>query len=201
MPCGLIANSKFSDVFTIRACTLCSSPPCDAGDCPVLNATSTPNLLSDGIAWQSDKDKKFDTTRTPRPGETNISPLTGQPITIDEELMVWMRTAGLPTFRKLHRRITTGNLRAGLEIIVDIKSNFSVSAFDGEKAIVFTTTNALGGRNEFLGWSYIAVGCLCALLTIGFAIKQVSSPRRLGDMSYFHWAGNAAKREGVESDH
>jgi hypothetical protein len=65
-----------------------------------------------------------------------------------------MRTAGLPTFKKLHR-ILSDSLSAGDTIRVEIEDNFRVSDFDGEKFIVMSTTSSLGGKNDFLGLAYV----------------------------------------------
>ena len=46
-----------------------------------------------------------------------------------------------------------------------------------EKALVVTTTNWLGGRNLFLGWSDVGVGVFCLLFAIAFIVKQLTCPR------------------------
>ena len=53
-----------------------------------------------------------------------------------------------------------------------------------DKAVVITTTNWLGGKNLFLGWSYIVVGVICLLFAIVFIVKQLTCPRKLGDVKY-----------------
>lgn len=53
-----------------------------------------------------------------------------------------------------------------------------------DKAVVITTTNWLGGKNLFLGWSYIVVGAICLLFAIVFIVKQLTCPRKLGDVKY-----------------
>lgn len=53
-----------------------------------------------------------------------------------------------------------------------------------DKAVVITTTNWLGGKNYFLGWSYIVVGIICLLFAIAFIVKQLTCPRKLGDVKY-----------------
>ena len=86
----------------------------------------------------------------------------------DEHFIVWMRTAGLPNFRKLWGRIEvpvtagTYNLR--------IHNNYDVSSFGGSKSFVLSTTNALGGKNYFLAICYIVVGGLCILFAIIFLV-------------------------------
>lgn len=105
----------------------------------------------------------------------------------DEDFIVWMRTAGLPDFRKLYRIIDedlVGNYS------VQIFNNFPVSSFSGQKHIVISEVSWLGGKNPFLGISYMAVGSLCLVLGIAFLIKHLVSGRPLGDVSYLEWNKN-----------
>ena len=88
-----------------------------------------------------------------------------------EHFIVWMRTAGLPNFRKLWGKITD-------DLPVDtytiwIKNNYKVSNFKGKKSFVLSTTNALGGKNYFLAVCYITVGTLCMLFALIFCIAYV----------------------------
>ena len=101
----------------------------------------------------------------------------------DEEFSVWMRTAALPKFRKIHRVIKSSIL-ANTVLTFTVTNNFPVTAFDGTKRLVLSTTTWIGGKNAFLGWSFIAVAIICILLAVGFGLKQVISPRVLGDRSY-----------------
>lgn len=112
-PCGAIANSLFNDTFEISFFDV------------NRNKFSPIKLLNTGIAWATDKSAKF---RNPKPdtaGEPlaktferythppnwrrNVSELdTRNPSNNgfqNEALIVWMRTAALPTFRKLYARI------------------------------------------------------------------------------------------------
>ena len=86
----------------------------------------------------------------------------------DEHFIVWMRTAGLPNFRKLWGRLD-GGIAAG-DYLVVIKNNYDVNGFDGNKSFVLSTTNALGGKNYFLAVCYIVVGSLCLIFAIIFLI-------------------------------
>ena len=106
-----------------------------------------------------------------------------------EHFVVWMRTAGLPTFRKLFGQINHNNERipAGTEITFEVTPNFLVQTFDGTKSLVVGTVSPLGGKNDVLGWAYITVGLICAFLCLLFLIKLKVSPRALGDPSYLHW--------------
>jgi len=170
-PCGLIANSYFTDTFDV----------------------TTPGVVwtDNGIAWESDKAEKFknfsqfDPRTMTREGPQNI--------TLDhmrEDFIVWMRTAGLPTFKKL-RYIIPDGLKKGTNFTVQITNVFPVSAFGGEKAVYISTVSWLGGKNPFLGYAYVVVGGLCLLLAFAFAVKHKVSPRKLGDMRYFNWSNPA----------
>jgi hypothetical protein len=48
----------------------------------------------------------------------------------NEHFIVWMRTAGLPTFRKLYGRIEQ-NLEEGSSYTVEVDNNFEVRPFEG----------------------------------------------------------------------
>lgn len=143
-PCGLIAKSFFNDRYTLKP----------------QGASSTPIAINEkNIAWESDKDLKYK-----RPSVENWQDIMWLD-TEDEHFMVWMRPAGLPNFRKLWGRIET-NLKAG-KYEVQIENNFNVN-FGGKKYFVLSTVNAFGGKNSFLGISYIVVGGICLIMAILF---------------------------------
>eukprot|EP00823_Brevimastigomonas_motovehiculus_P002847 TRINITY_DN1686_c0_g1_i1.p1 TRINITY_DN1686_c0_g1~~TRINITY_DN1686_c0_g1_i1.p1 ORF type:complete len:340 (+),score=63.63 TRINITY_DN1686_c0_g1_i1:50-1021(+) len=179
-PCGLIAHSYFNDSFDVN---VCKQSICD----PLVLQS---NWTNKGIAWKTDLDEKFK-AQNPHPpaGYTNIGP-QGFPLpSVDtEEFVVWMRTAGLPTFKKLHRKIEIP-LREGDLLKINVANNYRVSGFDGTKSIVLSTTSWLGGKNEFLAYAFLVVGGLCLLLAIIFLVKHLVSPRLLGDMKYLQWGG------------
>lgn len=77
-----------------------------------------------------------------------------------------MRTAGLPTFRKLYG-VLTQDLKPG-NYTLNITNNYDVSSFNGSKKFVLSTTNLLGGQNYFLAVAYIVVGSLCLILALIF---------------------------------
>jgi hypothetical protein len=191
-PCGLIANSFFNDSYAATVLT-------KAGGTVVLgNSSSDPsNSLwrKEGIAWSSDKSKKFIEVNNLDPARITTVNAQGVklPAVDDEDFIVWMRTAGLPNFKKLYRKIDY-SFKAGDKLQLRVNNIYPVEDFNGEKAIVLSTTSWLGGKNPFLGYAYLAVGAACIVIAIIFAIKAYFAPRKLGDLSQFKWS-NAAKQK------
>lgn len=90
--------------------------------------------------------------------------------------MVWMRTAALPTFRKLYGRIET-DLEANEKITVVIQNNYNTYSFDGKKKLVISTATWIGGKNDFLGRMYLVVGGTSLLLALVFSLLYIFKPR------------------------
>merc|ERR1712166_750688 len=100
-----------------------------------------------GIQWINMKD--IDTTKN---GANDFG---------GEHFIVWMRYAGLPTFRKLYARITE-NVPKG-KYTMKIDNKFDVAPFEGKKSIVFSTTNSLGGKSYKLAICFFIAGGFTAL--------------------------------------
>lgn len=103
-PCGAIANSLFSDELQLYS----------------EKHNRTVPLIKTGIAWPSDKNIKFKNPEgnlteafmnyaRPKNWTKSIYELDPEDESNNgfqnEDLIVWMRTAALPTFRKLYRRV------------------------------------------------------------------------------------------------
>ncbi|KAL4860914.1 hypothetical protein BDV12DRAFT_204562 [Aspergillus spectabilis] len=183
-PCGLIANSMFNDTI--------NSPVFVNGRDGVAEAY---NMTNKGIAWDSDKELIKKTEYQPRevvppPNWRERYPDNYENeipnLHEDEEFMVWMRTAALPTFSKLSRRNDTTSMSAG-RYRLDIKDPFPVTVYGGTKSIVISTRTVLGGQNSFMGIAYVVVGGVCVLLGALFTIAHLVRPRKLGDHTYLTW--------------
>ncbi|CAG8434508.1 674_t:CDS:2 [Scutellospora calospora] len=179
-PCGLIANSIFNDVNGFSA------------------NNETYILVSKGIAWPSDKQKYGKTNyqlnqiipppdwASAYPNGTYTADTPPPDLSTDEHFQVWMRTAGLPDFRKLYSRNDTNVLQAGLyEVWADYR--YPVTRYGGTKSFVLSTVSFLGGKNSFLGLAYIAVGIACVILGTIFTARHLYKPRKLGDHTYLSW--------------
>ena len=129
-PCGLIANALFSDNIGNITC-LESSFNFPNNGCKPSGPTVTYEFSSSGIAWPNDKQKykeslyknlpNLTTKVIPPPFWREAFPEYKDGYTAanlpnlenDERFHVWMRTAGLPTFRKLYGLNAQNKLPAG----------------------------------------------------------------------------------------
>ncbi|SCU77554.1 LANO_0A00672g1_1 [Lachancea nothofagi CBS 11611] len=185
-PCGLIANSLFNDTYQMEL----------SG----VNETQLPYALTNqNIAWSADRNRYKKTTYNasqivPPPNwaqkypdgytEANIPDLSQW-----EELQVWMRTAGLPTFYKLALKNETSTLPKGM-YQMNIGLNYPVSMFGGSKAFILTTNSVIGGRNMSLGVLYLIVAGVSIVFGIVFLVKLIIQPRKLGDHSFLSFDDN-----------
>ncbi|CAH8511251.1 unnamed protein product [Heterobilharzia americana] len=170
-PCGAIAMSLFNDSFSLNYHGKSSNRLDQPVQVPVT---------SEGIAWRTDVEEKFGKppadswNKTVKPVSWKKSALERSPDAYsgDEELLVWMRVAALPTFRKLHRLVNhvgtfSNGLPAGI-YSVDIDYSYPVTQFGGTKRIILSTMSWLGGRNPTLGIAYIVVGSVGIILGLIF---------------------------------
>jgi len=205
-PCGLIANSIFNDTFT--------SPTLLAVQHDNANSSVYVMQNSTNIAWSSDRslygtlpnDTKFSDIAPPPNwqirfphGYTKDAPPPN--LADDEPFMVWMRTAGLPTFSKLAQRndthpMTEGTYQVDIRHCKDTPPSrderihtanrhpvFPVDQFHGTKSIIISTRTVMGGRNPFLGIAYVVVGGICILLGVVFTVTHMIKPRYILSLS------------------
>ncbi|KAA3479084.1 LEM3 (ligand-effect modulator 3) family protein/CDC50 family protein isoform 2 [Gossypium australe] len=111
------------------------------------------------IAWKSDREHKF-----------------GKNLSDQEDLIVWMRTSALPSFRKLYGRIEK-DLNVDDVVVVYLMNNYNTYSFGGKKKLVLSTTSWFGGKNDFLGLAYVFIGSSSVTIAIVFTLLHLLSPR------------------------
>lgn len=106
------------------------------------------------------------------------------------DLIVWMRTAALPNFRKLYGKINM-DLEANETITVVIQNNYNTYDFGGQKKLILSTASWIGGKNDFFGIAFLTIGGICLFMAINFILLYVFKPRPLGDPTYLSWNRNS----------
>lgn len=196
-PCGAIANSKFNDTFKITLKNF-------EGD-----KSRSIRLSKEGIAWYTDKNIRFrnpsgpdlkaafEGTAKPPNWRKPVYELASDPNSKgfqNEDLIVWMRTAALPTFRKLYGIVATGAIDLQQEIdylpagqySLHIDYNYPVVTFNGRKRFIMSNTSWLGGKNNFLGIAYVVVGCTCFLISAFFLYIHKKSGRLPSEITHIN---------------
>ncbi|XP_034142636.1 transmembrane protein 30C isoform X1 [Esox lucius] len=177
-PCGAVANSIFNDSFTLFY-TGEGSPKVQVP------------LFRKGIAWYTDKNVKFRNPQVDNKTQTLAQVFEGttrplfwqKPVYdldprdpnnngfINEDLIVWMREAAFPNFKKLYGVLdrTRKPFKEGLpsgNYSIQIFYNFPVQYFRGGKEVILSTISWFGGQNRFLPIAYLVTGSLILLLAI-----------------------------------
>ncbi|GMR48708.1 hypothetical protein PMAYCL1PPCAC_18903, partial [Pristionchus mayeri] len=181
-PCGIIADSMFNDTFSLTT----------ADKEPVPFTAS--NILSSYV-----QDRKFKNPEQ-KSGETLCDAFKGTTkppswqkeicmLGVGEEresvgigfenidLIVWMRTAALPKFRKIYRNLDIehddGKYLAGLpagNYTLTIDYNYPTAAWRGDKYFYITAEAWAGGRNFPLAIAYMVVGVFLLLVSAIFLL-------------------------------
>ncbi|TYJ13363.1 hypothetical protein E1A91_A10G047200v1 [Gossypium mustelinum] len=163
IPCGLIAWSLFNDTFTF------------------IRNRAELKVNRKNIAWKSDRGHKFGKNVYPFNfqngtliGGGKLNPTI--PLSDQEDLIVWMRTSALPSFRKLYGRIEK-DLDVDDVVVVHLMNNYNTYSFGGKKKLVLSTTSWLGGKNDFLGLAYVFIGSSSVTIAAVFTLLHLLSPR------------------------
>lgn len=192
-PCGLNAVAVFTDAYS------------------VWKEGPTGNLLPidldetrETICWHFDLRSRF---KNPSPAEREeyagkvdfwlFQPAMQKALHMDKpgvgegvensHFIVWMREAALPEFRKIYGKIQESPLQ--LPFFVRVSGNdYDVESFGGRKYVVVSQSSWLGGRNSFLGITYIVVACVCILVFLLLGYAQMRNPRHMGDVSWLRKA-------------
>ncbi|KAJ8253480.1 hypothetical protein GJAV_G00213410 [Gymnothorax javanicus] len=175
-PCGAIANSMFNDSFVLHYHRT------------ERESVRVPLYRRD-ITWYTDKNVKF---RNPSEHNKTLSQVfqgTTPPVYwqqpvyeldpsdpnnngfINEDLIVWMREAAFPTFKKLYGTLDRSlpQFEAGLpagNYSISISYNYPVEYFQGRKMVVLSTVTWFGGQNHFLPIAYIVTGGLVLVVAM-----------------------------------
>ncbi|XP_023365540.1 cell cycle control protein 50C-like [Otolemur garnettii] len=191
VPCGAIANSIFNDTIVLSYI-------------PNSQIHIKVPLLRTGLTWWTDKYVKFQ-----NPVSNNLAdyfkgtakpPNWPKPIYeldeqdwgnngfLNDDFIVWMRTAAFPTFKKLYRRLHriqqfTAGLPAG-NYSFDITYNFPVTRFKAEKSVVLSTTTWNGGSSLFLGLAYTVTGAVTWLATFAMMAIHFGMERKKMSILY-----------------
>ncbi|TTM51866.1 Protein CMSS1 [Bagarius yarrelli] len=198
-PCGAVANSMFNDSFTLRYNFF-------------TGAEIEIPLLRKGITWYTDKNVKF---RNPKMNTTLQQAFQGttqpsywqQPVYgldpadpynngfINDDLIVWMREAAFPNFKKLygilnraHSFFSHGLPAGNYSILISYSIltpqclglgsyYFPVLYFHGRKEVVLTTLTWFGGKNPFLPIAYLVSGGVIFIMGIILTVVYVKVGR------------------------
>lgn len=189
-PCGLIANSMFNDSFS----SILTS---------VNNSNSNDYQMSNsGISWSTNKNR-FKKTEyniediVPPPNwmkqfpngynETNLPDISTW-----QEFQNWMSPAALSDFSNLVLRNDNDDIQEGLYQI-DIGLHFPTTEYNGGKYVYISTASSIGGKNSFLGISWIVGGLICLGLAFATGLGVLVKRRRPGDTNLLSW--NREKNE------
>lgn len=190
-PCGLIANSLFNDTFS-----------------PTLQSVESSNadyeMSEQGIAW-STNNNRFKKTKynvediVPPPNWVKMFPQgyneTNLPdISQWQQFQNWMSPAALSDFSNIVLRNDHDDLSPGV-YQVDIGLHFPTTEYKGGKYIYVTTSSSIGGRNAFLGVSWVIGGGICLVLAIVMGFGVLIRGRKSGDTALLSWNREELARE------
>ena len=182
-PCGLIANSWFSDDIQVEGYDFAPfdiAYPYDRKmyskseyDLAKVNVYPPPNWDKEALGLSVDK-KTGKYTKLPD-------------LHKDQRFMNWMRLSGLSTFRKLYGKYD-GQIAEQSTLLIRVRDRYDTRAYSGRKAVVLSTASWMGGKNRFLGYAYVMFGTFLIIIGMVFLAKHLLSPRPLADARYLSWS-------------
>ncbi|KAI9104443.1 ligand-effect modulator 3 family [Phlyctochytrium arcticum] len=193
-PCGLVANSMFSDQISSLTCLSTSN-----GTCPPPLPFSTLHIspkatkaLYGTSSWFTDPGlvPAINYYLIPPPAwrahfpeyATGYNSTTYPDFENWERFQVWMREAGFPTFRKLWGRIDSP-IPAGTYQL-DLTGDYDVRRFGGRKGFVLTGLGPVGAKTGVAAMAYLVVGSLAGVCALAICLVRW---RRPGDKSQLSW--------------
>eukprot|EP01039_Chlorochromonas_danica_P000641 gene641-696_t len=200
-PCGLVANSFFTDVFAVDAASsLPANLTLDETDIALPSDKKTLFNQVDGFesvavanssvtcaqvdlpdsckSYYDAKANQYylfyypDDDTTQYLYETypqHISPLEG---VTNEHFIVWMRTAMMPTFRKLYG-VLHQDFYEGDRIVINITANYEVGSYDATKSLLISNLGQLGGKNIVPGQVFFIVGLISLCSGVALALREL----------------------------
>ena len=147
IPCGLFAYTYFNDTFQL------------------FKDNISININESGIAWSSDVNTKYNNTGEGWQSRQWLD-------MTNEHFLVWMRPSAFPSFRKLWGKINEPLLQGNYTLTV--ANNYNEKVFEGKKSLVISSINVFGGKNDFLGISYLVVGSACIIVAVVWVLAYRS---------------------------
>ncbi|XP_045422882.1 cell cycle control protein 50C-like [Lemur catta] len=200
VPCGAIANSIFNDTIILSY--------------NVNSSLQIPvPMLKTGLTWWTDAYVKFQNPKADNLANafegTTKPPYWQKPIYeldkedpgnngfLNDDFIVWMRTAAFPTFKKLYRHLNrTQHFTAGLpagNYSFNITYNFPVTRFYGKKSVVLCTTTWSGGSSLYIGLAYTVTGAITWLAA--FSMMAIHMGLKNKKMPIIHQSNEALKEK------
>ncbi|EAR83001.2 ligand-effect modulator 3 LEM3 family protein (macronuclear) [Tetrahymena thermophila SB210] len=139
IPCGLLSKLYFNDTYQLQS----------------QNGTLI-QIDQSQIAWTVDIDYNYK--------QTSDAPQKAWVDVTDEHFMVWMRTSGMGTFKKLWGRIKQ-DLPAGVYKLT-INNQYNTSEYNGQKFFIITTSSPFGQKNIVLIVAYFSGALICIISVV-----------------------------------
>ncbi|KAF7493806.1 Cell cycle control protein 50A [Sarcoptes scabiei] len=166
-PCGSAANSLTNKTWKSSPLFRNPSPTISNKSCEIFNDT---NSRLKCIFENTQKPKNW-----PKPiYELDLDHQDNNGFE-NEDLIVWLRPAAFPSFRKIYGRIdhraNNNMLNDGLRkgsYLIKINYSYPVHMFGGRKSIILSNTSFLGCRNYFLCFCSISLSIILTLMMIIF---------------------------------